>query len=207
MKKVVKLLLEYGANVNAEDKDGKTVLHFVVQIGQDKVIQLLLESGANVNAEDNYGKTVLHFAVEKGQDKIFQQLLECGANVDAEHMFGKTVLHIAVENGCSLIIEHVLKHCPAVNNKSNRSALNVALHGYGREYGKIVENLLQYGFTVSPEDVNNCELLRAAVKKGYLKIVEELLKYGIYVNKLYRCIHPLLIRTSVLNSLSTGMYG
>jgi hypothetical protein len=48
--------------------------------------------------------------------------------------------------------------------------------GYGERYGKIVENLLHYGFTVNPEDVNNCKLLHAAVEKGYLKIVAELLK-------------------------------
>jgi len=53
-----------------------------------------------------------------------------------------------------------------VNNKSNRSALNVDVHANVRQYGKIVENLLHYGFTVSPEDVNNCELLRGAVEKN-----------------------------------------
>jgi len=73
-----------------------------------------------------------------------------------------------------------------VNNKSNRSALNVAVHGNGREYGKFVKNLLQYGFTVRPEYVNNYELLHAAVQKRYLIIIEELLKYGIDVNKLYK---------------------
>jgi len=150
---------------DGEDKDGKTVLHFAVVNGQDKVFQILLESGANVNAEDKNGKTVLHFAVVKGQDKFVQLLLERGADVQSQDKNGKTVLHFAVEIGCSVIIEHVLKHCPAVNNKSNRSALNVAVHGYGREYGKIVENLLLYVFTVSPEDVNNCELLRAAVER------------------------------------------
>ena len=83
-------------------------------------------------------------------------------------------------------MDNELKHCPDVNNRSNRSVLNVAVHGYGKEYGRIILNLLQYGFTVNPEDVNNCELLYAAVEKGYLKIVEEILKYGIDVNKLYK---------------------
>ena len=197
--------MESGANVNAQDKNGKTVLQSAVEEEQDKFVQHLLESGANIDAQDKNGKTVLHLAVERRQDKVVQplslcgvsfgvvkghevvkQLLECGANVDAQDKNGKSVLHFAVENGCSVIIEHVLKHCPDVNNKSNRSALNVAVHGNGREYGKIVENLLQYGFTVSPEDVNNCELLRVAVEKGYVKIVEELLKYGTDVNKLYQ---------------------
>jgi len=183
---VVKLLLECGANVDAQDKDGKSILQFAVEKQHEKFVKLLLECGANVHTQDKDGKTVLHCAVEKGQEKFVQLLLECGANVDAEDKDGRTALHFAVEKGYLVIVEHVLKHHPDVNNKSNRSALNVAVHGYGKEYGKIIENLLQYGFTVNPEDVNNCELLCAAVEKGYLKIVEELLKYGIDVNVLHK---------------------
>ena len=184
--KVVKLLLESGANVDTQDRDGTTVLHFAVEKEQDKVVQVLLESGVNVNGQHKDGRTALHFAVEKGQEKFVQLLLECGANVDAEDKDGKTVLYSAVEKGCPVIVEHVLKRCPDVNNKSNRSALNVAVHGIDIENGKIVENLLQYGFTLSPEDVNNCKLLCVAVQGGYLKIVEELLKYGVDVNKLQK---------------------
>jgi ankyrin repeat protein len=95
------------------------------------------------------------------------------------------LLHSAVEKGCLVIIVHVLKHCPDVNNRSNRSDLNVAVHGSGKEYGEIVKNLLHFGFTVSPEDVNDCKLLHAAVGKGYLRIVEAPLKYGTDVNMLY----------------------
>lgn len=33
-------------------------------------------------------------------------------------------LHFAVDKGHSVIIQPILKHCPDVNNKSNRNALN-----------------------------------------------------------------------------------
>jgi hypothetical protein len=79
-------------------------------------------------------------------------------------------------------MEHVLKPCPDVNNKNNRSALNVAVLGYGRDMARSSKTSSNYGFTVNPEDVNNCKLLHAAVEKGYLKIVAELLKYDIDVN-------------------------
>ena len=184
--KVVKLLLECGANVHAQDKGGKIVLHFAVEKGDEKLVKLLLKCGANIHAQDKGGKTVLHFAVEKGDEKFVKLLLESGANVDAEDKDGETALHSAVEKGDSLIIEHILKHCPDVNNRSNRSALNVAVHGSAIRYSKIVKNLLQYGFRVNPEGVTNYELLHAAIKKGYLKIVDELVQYGIDVNMLFK---------------------
>jgi len=136
---VVKLLLECGANINAQDKYGRSLLHFVVEEGQKKVVQLLLEYRPNVNTQDKNGKTALHFAVERRQKEFVHLLLECGANVDAQDKDGKTALHFAVERICSVTVGHVLKHCPDVNNKSNRSALNVAVQGNGRESGKIVK--------------------------------------------------------------------
>jgi len=161
------LLLQSGANVDILGKDGKTVLHFAVEKGQDKFVQLLLEYRPNVNTQDKDGKTVLHCAVQRRKEKFVQLLLKCRPNVNTQDKDSKTVLHVAVEIGCSQIFEHVLKHCPAVNNNSNRSALNVAVHGNGRQYGKIVKNLLQYGFTVRSEYVNNYEMLHAAVQKRY----------------------------------------
>jgi len=178
---IVEHLLKRGAYVNSAYtstyQEGYTPLCLAVKEGQEDVVKLLLECGANVDAQVEDGKTVLQLAIEKGNEKVVNLLLEYGANIDAEDKDGKTVLHFAVEKGCSVIIEHVLKHYPGVNNKSNRSALNVAVHGSGKEYGKIVENLLQNGSTVNPGDVNNCKLLHAAVEKGYLKIVDVLLKY------------------------------
>jgi ankyrin repeat protein len=69
--KVVQLLLECGANIDAQGKDGKTVLHFAVEKGNKKVVMLILECGANVDAQDKDDNsknkqptdTTLHIAV------------------------------------------------------------------------------------------------------------------------------------------------
>lgn len=71
-----------------------------------------------------------------------------------------------------MIVEDVLKYCPDINNQSNRSSLKTAVHGYGEEYKKIVEALLEYGLIVNPEDASNSKLLHAAVEKQYLKILK-----------------------------------
>jgi ankyrin repeat protein len=48
---VVKLLLEQGANVHAEDD---YALHLASHNGHVEVVKLLLEQGANVHAIDEY---------------------------------------------------------------------------------------------------------------------------------------------------------
>lgn len=67
----VQVLLDNGAEVNAQDRDGRTALHWAVingqsrdvDLGRDPVIKLLLERGADPNIQDTrYSRTALHWA-------------------------------------------------------------------------------------------------------------------------------------------------
>ncbi|KAL3702451.1 hypothetical protein R1sor_020473 [Riccia sorocarpa] len=64
-------------DVNAEDGDKRTPLHYATIAGQMKSIQLLLMSpGLRANHEDLYNKTALQIAFETEQKDIEKQLLE-----------------------------------------------------------------------------------------------------------------------------------
>ena len=60
---LVEELLKYGADVNATDKYGNTVLMTSVRIGNKPVFQLLIDWGAEINAENDEGETALYLAV------------------------------------------------------------------------------------------------------------------------------------------------
>ncbi|KAJ6142423.1 ankyrin [Penicillium samsonianum] len=79
-----RVLLERGADVNAEGGVYGNALQAACARGHDKIAQILLEREANVNAEGGVYGNALQAAYAGGYDKIAQILLERGADVNAE---------------------------------------------------------------------------------------------------------------------------
>ena len=108
---VLKVLLDYGANVNAEDHWGWSLLHYTTWEDNADTTKMLLEKGANPNTvERTEGATPLHYAAQRGKKTMSKMLLAHGANVDARDWYGKTPLSLAKEEGHTEIIELLRKH-------------------------------------------------------------------------------------------------
>jgi uncharacterized protein len=67
----VRALLDRGADVNAKNKDGFTVL---MVAGNAEIVRLLIDKGADVNAKDNSGRTASGLAASKHHANIAQML-------------------------------------------------------------------------------------------------------------------------------------
>jgi len=96
---IVRWLIENGADVNKENKDGNTSLIEACYYGNDNIIKLLIENGADVNKENKYNNTPLIKACEKGYENIVRLLIENGADVNKENKHGDTPLikHVIME--------------------------------------------------------------------------------------------------------------
>jgi ankyrin repeat protein len=75
--KVVKVLLDAGADRNSALQGGKTALHLAIQGGHLEIVQLLLDAGAEKNG---FSLSPLILAAEDGNLEMVQLLLDAGAD-------------------------------------------------------------------------------------------------------------------------------
>ena len=98
---VAKLLLERGANANAESRNTMRVvpLHSAVAGRHTKVAELLLANGANVNTKQQGGFSPLHQAAAHGQLEMIRLLLSYGADAKATKNDGLSARDLATAGG------------------------------------------------------------------------------------------------------------
>ncbi len=79
--KVVKLLLNAGAEVDPKTEAECTPLHVASQLGYFKVVKLLLAAGADVQCENNKGYTPLQIAKIHGEKLKLKNFFKNNCNV------------------------------------------------------------------------------------------------------------------------------
>lgn len=114
--KIVKTLLNYGADVNAKDNMGRTALSYACEFKCNEVIKELVKNNVDPNLEDNNGNTPLVYCAQVGNDAGVTILAKCfrrlGLDVDKVNSDGMTPVMIAAKNGhmeCAQVLVHEAK--------------------------------------------------------------------------------------------------
>lgn len=93
-----KLCIKLGADVNAKDDNGMTVLMAAAIAGNTDIAELLIKAGAdvNANAKNNDGLTALMYAVHYEQKDTADLLIRLGANPNATDRRNWSALSYAI---------------------------------------------------------------------------------------------------------------
>jgi uncharacterized protein len=98
-KNIVSWLLTNGANINHQDRNGWSALHFAVQEKNVEMVDHLLQHGASVHLRDAYGNTPLWRATfdSRGSYDLVRLLLEHKADPNLKNEASRSPLDIAVQ--------------------------------------------------------------------------------------------------------------
>ena len=122
-------LISQGADLNAKNFDGQSILHHASINGNAYFIRYLLESGSNINIIDNFGRTPLFYAVREDYSDIVRYLISSGASLGYRDQEGNTVLHEAMENERYEIADYLLSRGGDIFavNKRGKTPFDIAI--------------------------------------------------------------------------------
>jgi ankyrin repeat protein len=116
---MVRALLKQRVDVNAQEPDGMTALHWAVQANDAETAQLLIRTGAKAQSVNRYGVTALALAATNGNAIIAEMLLKAGADSNAALPEGETVLMTASRAGNADVVKALIAHGANVNAREN----------------------------------------------------------------------------------------
>lgn len=111
--RLLKLLIEYGCNVNELDKYGRTPAYWAVQEDNLTCLKILYEQGANFSIKGENEETLLYFATGEKNIVIVQYLLNIGMKNDindinfpplilATNYNDKDMVKLLLDNGANI---------------------------------------------------------------------------------------------------------
>ncbi|XP_054843505.1 ankyrin repeat domain-containing protein 55 [Eublepharis macularius] len=163
------------SEINHQDTEGMTSLHWAAFHNRPQHVQALLQKGADPTLVDKDFKTALHWAVQSGNRILCSVILSHRQgpsiiNYDDEN--GKTCLHIAAAAGYSDIISELAK-VPECNLQALDVDDRTPLH-WATAAGKAdcVKVLLQLGVNSSPRDINENTPLTYAMYCGHTACIK-----------------------------------
>jgi len=174
---LVQMLVEYGADVSAQDNDGWTPLHWALCEGHVNVARMLVERGADVTAQAKDGWTPLHWASSEGHVDEARMLVERGANVSAQAKDGRTPLHWALCDGHVDVALMLVERGADVSAqaKDGRTPLHWALCD---GHVDVARMLVERGADVSARASDGRTPLHWASRNGHVDVARMLVERG-----------------------------
>ncbi len=97
--KTIGLLLENGADVNAQNKNGRTPMMNAARHNAARIVELLIEHGASVDLHTKDGTTALMVAADNDEIDVIKVLVKHDADLNIRDQAGETALTAAKRRG------------------------------------------------------------------------------------------------------------
>ncbi len=184
---IIKLLIEHGADIHAENNYGVNVL-FMASCNKDiEVFKFFLDKGFDIHATDKYKRSILMFYLDESHIHnvdIIKFLLELGVDVNARSERGYTALMRAVDANCDVEIVRMLLYAGANVTHTDFLNQNALFFACENESVEIAKLLIDAGSNLNArEDDYAYSILHSCLsdKCGH-EIVKLLVEAGANVN-------------------------
>lgn len=179
----LRALLQQRVDVNEQEADGTTALHWATHRDDIAAVDLLLAAGANARAANRYGVAPLSNACINGNASIAERLLTAGADPNTASADGETALMTASRTGAVDVVKLLLSHGANVNAKETWRGQTALMWAVAEQHPAVVGPLIEAGADVRARSTKGFTPFLFAVRGGDPGIVRTLLAAGVDVNE------------------------
>ncbi|ESN99186.1 hypothetical protein HELRODRAFT_162688 [Helobdella robusta] len=181
---IIKYLCQAGADVNAQDQRGETVMHMCAWLGLPfEICEVLCSHNSmQFSTRNKNGETCMHVAAGRGSLDCLKCLLKYGADINILDKRKSTALHLSCHcqhlNIVKELLVHGSCHMDAVDQNGD-AAIHIACHA---AILPLVQLLSANGCNVDLINKSGLTPLHIASKQGNTEIVRCLLLAGANVD-------------------------
>ncbi|XP_076325016.1 uncharacterized protein LOC143232883 isoform X5 [Tachypleus tridentatus] len=148
------LVEQNSCKLDTVSKNGRTPLHTAALHGHLKIVDIILNRKNNLlDQQDSCGSTPLMDASRGGYIDIMDILIKHGANISYQDVLGRNVLHLAAQAGCVKACEHLVQ-VYGMNINSTSPLGQTALHFAAKEgQCEVINKLVQLGADIRAMDM------------------------------------------------------
>lgn len=194
---LVEDILDLGANFDAKDNDGKSLLFYAARDGNAELVKLLVDRGANIDMKFKNSRTLLHLAAKYNNADVIAKLIERGASIDEKDEKSRTPLLLAAKYNSVEALMRLVELGANINMKENWKMRNIPLSKLKkfvakRPTGNCVTPL---SYAVSHNNIDAITFLvehganieanyfEYAAKLKSFESLQKLLEIGVYIEK------------------------
>jgi ankyrin repeat protein len=182
--RAAKAQLAKGADANAVDADGSTVLHWAVENDDAELTAALLGAGARAGVANRHGIAPLHLASTNGNAPIVQRLIAAGADVNGATPGGETPLMMAARTGNPETIKALLTHGAVVDAREGWRGQTALMWAATENNALAIRLLVEAGADVKATSKSGSfTAFLFAVRGGHVEATRALLDAGADVNE------------------------
>ena len=228
----VKKLIIAGANVNATDECGSSILFHSIWRNDKEIAELLINNGADIN-DSRSGKPPLTFAarnkeifdllVKHGADlelvkndegffialvetnnlQAVELLVDHGANIESYYSNRETALMVACENNAQSVADYLIKKGADVNASDGCKRTPLMLAAE-KNAKEIAEQLINRGANINASNIQGETAVSLAAGHNANDVLSLLINHGCDINYADSMGISLLMKAARSNSMKTA---
>lgn len=168
--KIVRALIEGGANLNVQDSNGQTPLHLAIKGEWIEVMETILRAGADKESRNAKDETPLAYACVQNKSRAVQALVDAGANLETKFARRKTPLYHSASSGLTTIVEILIK-AGANKDTPNKNGWSPLHASVNYKHTKISKMLLSAGANPKTENHLGFTVLYTALYEEHQEII------------------------------------